>query len=754
MTAMPFESPTPRTRSAGLPRRRRALRRASLASASSFVLAFACVCEPPPPPLPDAGPGEQCQVDLLYNADTAAPLSLGETQDGLLCPALDADFYRFTVPSAGSVVRVHLWMDTHLTPVEPGYSLLNGEGLPTGITNRHPNRSPGERVDFEGSHRLEDAGDYIVVVQDVEGFEDRLDITNPYHLSVEVVADPDGNEPNNDADEATPATAGGTVTGLIATTGDEDWYALPVEEDARIVDVTARAPVDIGVDLVVQLIGPDAFTVIGSRALVEEGGERGARLRTGVSGAPGDVFYLRVFDESGAKAQIDEALGTYELAVEVIADPDAQEVGGRNDTIATATPAGTLPATFTGAIASTADQDIFQVNPPGNTSASNPRVLVVTLTATGEVPDVVQPQVLVFGHDPERSTGQLEPCPCTQEINPNNPVPNEPPQFCLPRNATDLACGEVRYQRVLNDRTTWTFGYPLRNARPVFVSVNDFGDNAFQESGGYTLELSIISDPDPGERGDDYLIPNLQFPTYDNSDEISTQRSRSRPRARDISQPFLPLCSDLELPDAGPDPDDGGTTTPTEPCMEEAPVPTPGEGGQVGTYVVCDGQDWTVQGSGRLAYQGDRDWFRVDVPAAGYWALDFDYAVDRATPVELTFFVYGDDDLISAWLDADQVGGSCQSALDCPASSVCIDGRCWADTDANPAFASHTFPGPGQCSYLHVNDGRPLFIEVTDNGINDFDPDMTYSFSLRIRCGCPAVCDGGFGACQGVAPPQ
>lgn len=728
-----------------------------LLALSGLVAFGACICEPPPSPPPDAGPGNRCAVDLLYNADTAETVTLGAQVDGLLCPALDADWYRFSVAAPGSVVRVHLWMDTHLTPVEPGYSLMRGDGTPIGISNRHPNRSAGEPVDFEGSHRLEEAGDYVVVIQDVEGFEDRLDITNAYHVTVEVVADPDENERNNTADEATAITAGSSVTGLIATTGDEDWYALPVEDDARIIDVTARASRDIGVDLMLEVRAPDGMTALGSHRLRDVDGELMARSRIGAAGAPGSVFYLRVFDESGDKAQIDEQLGTYELAVEVIADPDAQEVGGRNDSIDTATVTTSLPATYTGTLSAMNDQDFFEVTPPGNTSVANPGVLVVTVTASGGVPDVVQPQVLVFGHDPERATGDLEACPCEQDIDPNNPVPNEPPQFCLPQSATASACGEVRYQQVLSDRLSWTFGYPLRNARPVLVSVNDFGDDEFQETGDYTVELSILDDPDPGEVGDDYLIPNLQFPTYDNSDEIWTQRNESRPRARDISAPFLPLCSEVVegadggVADGG---DDGGTVVaPTQPCMEEANVPNP-SGGQVGSYVVCDGQDWTVQGSGRLTYQGDRDWFRVEVPAAGYWALDFAYSVNVPTPVELTFFVYGEDDLISAWLDADETGSGCQSTFDCPLGSLCVDGKCWADIDDNPSFVGHTFPNVEQCSYLHVNDDRPLYIEVTDNGINDFDPDMTYSFEMRVRCGCPEVCNGGFNSCQGVAPPQ
>lgn len=98
----------------------RPLRRGALSAAPALVLAFGCVCDPPPPPVPDAGPGEQCAVDGLYNADTAATLELGEEQQGHLCPALDADFYRFTVAEAGSVVRVHVWMDTHFIFVELG----------------------------------------------------------------------------------------------------------------------------------------------------------------------------------------------------------------------------------------------------------------------------------------------------------------------------------------------------------------------------------------------------------------------------------------------------------------------------------------------------------------------------------------------------------------------------------------------------------------------------------------------------------
>ena len=122
--------------------------------------------------------------------------------------------------------------------------------------------------------------------------------------------------------------------------------------------------------------------------------------------------------------------------------------------------------------------------------------------------------------------------------------------------------------------------------------------------------------------------------------------------------------------------------------------------------------------------------------------------------MELTVFLYdGDDDLFSSFLEATVTSTGCDSSQECAVGSVCIDGKCWADTDDNPAITDGAWPVSGDCLFIHVNDARPVILEVTDNGLNDFDLEMSYNLQLRARCGCPAECDGANNACQGTPAP-
>lgn len=739
------------------------------------------------PPGVDSGPDQACPIDLLYNEENSQDIDLDQDLEGYLCPAFDEDWYRFEVPGSGAskILTVTMSMQTALSNAEPAYRIMNEDGTPTGLSGQHPNRSAGEAVDFSISHAIE-PGTYFLVVLDAEGLDDRFDNDNPYSFSLAVDDDPDGNEPNDNADEATPATAGMQASGLISTTGDEDWYAVTIDNDAQILDVVAAAPLDVEVDLMLEAIEGATGTVLQRIKLLPDDTasptELTARLRVGVAGSPGAQFYLRVYDELGEKANFDPATGTYTLDIAVEADPDPQEAGGRNDTTDTATVANTngTPVSFTASLSAANDQDIYSV-PVSGVAVGDPKVLIVNLTVSGGVPDQIQPQVRVLAHDPELDDGSLEACPCEAEASPDNPIPLEPPQFCLATGSAGDRCGELRFQRVVNDRTTFSFGYPLRNNRTVYVSVNDFGDDEWQETNDYSIELNVVNDPDPGETGDDYLIPNLQTASYDNSEDLGRQAYESRPRARDISVPMRGSCP---LPgaapsscdhdglvgtggtggttlDGGPGPDggfivvDGGAAQPAD-CDPVIAVPAPIDGSpQCPYYVECSGQSYTVTGTGRLAYQGDRDWFTFDMPAAGYWSMDATYTTSTSTPVELTFFVHGGDSLIGAWLEANKVQDGCDSSADCPAGTTCIDNKCWEDIDNNPAATNSVFPAEAdQCLFLHVNDSRPVFVEIADNGVNDFDPNMEYSFSILIECGCPESCGGGtFDSCQGVTGP-
>jgi hypothetical protein len=726
--------------------------RARLTTTSLLLLALplgGALCTPP---VDDAGPdnNSDCEVDLLFSAATAEEITLGETANGVLCPARDTDWFRFDVANPGSIIVVHLWMDTALTPVEPGYSIVTGADSPTGISARDEDKSAGEPVDFTGAHRVEAAGAYIIKIADVEGFDDRIDGANPYHLTVEVVADPDGFEPNESDDDATPVTPGTAVSGLIATNGDQDWYAVPVEADARIIDVTLTTPADFALALTATVIEPDGLTVVDTQPLApaaEGATTRLARLRVPGIGTTGTRHFVRIVEDTGAASESDPALGTYELLVDVIADPDAQELGGRNDLPERATLVSG-DQSFTGTVATLGDQDYFRVDPPVGTTSQNPRVLIAEVTFSGDVPDVVQPQLRVVTANPERADGQLPSCANC-------------PGVCGPLAGGATGCLETYLQRLMTTQTSLRVAFPLRTLRPVFVVVNDFSDDGYQTNTSYAITFSVVDDPDPGEIGEDYLIPNLQTATYDNSEELEAQVYLSRQRARNISFPFVESCvpPDVQIVDggavvvdAGPGCQaDAGCVEPT--CQTVIPVPAPGPGGQIPYTVACNGQEYSTTASGRLGYLGDRDFFRFNLPESGYWAIDLTYDMSTTTPVELTLFVHDGSQVIGSTLEAPITLGECVSSTDCPAGSVCVDERCWGESESNPGFNDHIFPSPSQCLFMHVNGERPAYLEITDNGINDFDLDMAYNVNVRVRCGCPSTCDGAFSACQGTPPP-
>lgn len=696
-----------------------------------FVVAGACQDsgqEPDPTPEPE----DTCEVDLVFDADSALPLEVGAEATGVLCPARDADWYRFSVEGTNKIARITLSMDTAITAVEPGYSLFDGQGNPLGISARHPDRSPGEPVNFTGAHAL-DAGDYIVVVADVEGFDQNFDISNAFTLRVDVVDNPDAAEPNDTPETATALVD--TATGLIGTTGDEDWFAIAVEQDAQILNASVTLPSESPLDLVAEIYDASGSQLIATADVVAAAGaeeQKEASFRVGAAGVPGDSWYLRVRERSGTLVELDPTLGTYTVQASLSDDPDVNEADGRNDTNETGTSV-TSGATVTGTIATRGDQDVYRFDP--GAGAAN-RVLRVDLTTAAD--ENVQYQLQVVSANPERT--DLEAC---DDADCDAP--------CAERDGSPV-CGDIRLQRLITAGNSRTTAIAIRNQDPIFVVVNDVNDDGYAEN-SYTVAFEIFDDPDPGEP-DNYLVPS--FETRPVGIERSVIFDRSLPRARNRtannlveSCPYVPPdeqdagVADGGVVDAGPPPQ----------CLPTVPVPTPGQGGQVEYTVACNGESFTSSISGRLAYEGDRDFFVVELPDAGYWGLTANYSVSTTTPVELVvFFHEGDGNLFSSFLETEAVQSGCLSSIECPEGSVCIDETCWRDGDSNPAV-NGSWPTAGECFYTHVNDTRPVVVEVTDNGVNDFDPNMEYTITFTARCGCPAECDNEFLACQGVAPP-
>jgi hypothetical protein len=709
-----------------------ASQKASTLAAALSLLAALSACPPPeqqlPPPPP---PDDECELDVNFDTTGAADLDDDGVGSGVLCPAFDQDFFAFDVDAAGTIVTIQLSMDTALTRVNPAYRIIkdNGtpDGVPTPFSGEDPDKTQGDATNFVASHRLDEAGRYYVLVFDARFVEDTFDISNPYTLQVTLTPDPDDNEPNNTDDLATPITSGTPITGQIATSEDEDWYSIEVPAGAKLIDIEVAAAADVDIDHDVIVFAADGQTQVSSANLSDEGpivGSLSARVRVRVEG--GARTYIVVKDRTGDNASLDPA-DAYTLTAVVVDNPDENETPAGNDTAATATRVNS-GTELQAVLASTADVDVYRLTPPANASRATPSVLIIGVDIDGVDPRTFRPQVQVVGVDPELNADQ-QGCGASCSLCDQN------------------VCKEARLQRFIPEGTYQT-AVPLRDARDVLIIVNEFGDDAFQEGAGYSIRFEVVADPDDGE-GDDVLLPNLEFAGFANEGDLRRQFQQSKGRARPLVTNYAPVCT-------------GEATDPLD-CLPliDVPTPIPGVPEAFTRMVDCSAPGTgpqTVSFGGHLTYEGDRDYFRVDLPSEGYWALDFDYSLQGAgtTPIELTLFVRANDGLIANTLEAEQTQGNCLDTVDCPDGSICVDGACWADGLQNPTFASRIFPEGEECAFVSVvnRNDRPIYLEVTDNGINDFDIDVSYSFDLTIRCGCPPSCNRGAGNCQGAPAPN
>jgi hypothetical protein len=700
----------------------------ALLATMTLATMMACppVVEPPPPPPPD----DECELDLNFDT-TGATLLAGEPVSGVLCPAFDQDLFAFDIANPGTIVTIDLSMEENVVSrVNPAYRIVrdNGspEGAPTPFSGEDPSKSSGEATDFSASHRIEEPGRYYVLVFDARFVDDAFDITNPYTIGVTLTDDPDDNEDNNTPATATPVTTGTVIAGQIATTNDEDWFVVSVPAGAKLVDLELSAAADTGIEHEVVVFEADGQTQIIGALASDTGpvvGSSSLRLRTRVAGGTDTLILVR--DKTGDNATL-AAGNAYSLTVNVIDNPDLNETPAGNDVVETATTV-TSGTELTASLASTADQDIYRIRPPANASRANPSVLIISIDMPGVDVRTFRPQVSVLAVDPEVAANQqgcrASCAACDQDV-----------------------CKDARLQRFIPGGGYQT-AVALRDPRDLIIALNEFGDDAFQDGAGYTIAFEVVADPDPDE-GDDVLIPNLEFAGFANEGDLARQFQESKGRARVLSTNYPPVCT--------------GTGDPAG-CLPlvDVPTPIPGVSEAFTRTVDCSAAGTgaqTVVASGRLTFEGDRDYFRLDVPSEGYWGLDFNYQLTGAstTPVELTLFVRADNGLIANTLEAEQTLGTCLDTVDCPAGSICVDGACWADGDGNPTFASHIFPEADECAFVSVVDRgrRPLYLEVTDNGINDFDVDVAYRFSVTVRCGCPTSCNRGAGNCQGVAAPR
>lgn len=173
-------------------------------------------------------------LSTAKDADTAEPNNDAATASTSTSSAAyisyrgDEDWYRVDLPIRG-LVTVELTMEPG--GIEPAFDIVDsaGELLATGAN------AAGQREATALYHvaSVGQSGAFYVIVRDDNGLD--FDATTPYSLTLTIGQDPDQNEPNNVAAQATSlgsATCGGsfgaplTQQGYLGSTGDADWYKV------------------------------------------------------------------------------------------------------------------------------------------------------------------------------------------------------------------------------------------------------------------------------------------------------------------------------------------------------------------------------------------------------------------------------------------------------------------------------------------------------------------------------------------------
>lgn len=359
-------------------------------------------------------------------------------------------------------------------------------------------------------------------------------------------------------------------------------------------------------------------------------------------------------------------------------------------------------------------------------------------------------------------------------------------------------CAEQRFSRLLMQgcdaarvplAAQLTTAVAIRSDQPVFVAVRFFQSQVYQDRQAYTLQAQAYADPDSREPNDLPPALNREARYSSSSGSIRSCNRANFPIDNLGAYSGLPAC---EHPTWDcPSSIDGGSTDVCDftdttgsclPWSDNSSV----DGGLIGdnpySSLDCSGAgsgSYTV--TGYLSYVGDRDYYSFSLPPGDIEVnVDLQGSGVSSTGIESAVFVSTAGGMKSSFVDSQRantvsaractdwieccdniydcdpaevpcVGGfcappeHCYSNTDCPEDYLCIDERCFSDTEDH-GVPNRTFgPEGGNCLVARTcEDPNPWTIEITDNGLNDFDLDMQYTLTVRWTCNCPDLC----GYCQ------
>ncbi len=208
-----------------------------------------CASDAGPPPdvcnsRDDALMDPQCEIAVSTTPDA------GTARLGYLSIAMDQDWYMAKMPTltARSLIHITAGYSAPATPVNLAVSVLKEDGT-TGLArkiDKHGAAAP-RPVDIIFPFAESNSKLLIVLADEAASNKAIFDVRNQYAVRVEVINNPDVNEPNDTTPTVIPLTAAGPILqgqalGALATDNDIDKYKFTAPAGRKIIYLHITAP--------------------------------------------------------------------------------------------------------------------------------------------------------------------------------------------------------------------------------------------------------------------------------------------------------------------------------------------------------------------------------------------------------------------------------------------------------------------------------------------------------------------------------
>ncbi len=637
-----------------------------------------------------------CERSDNRSSAEAAQLTLGEAATGFICPVGTKSWYSFTVEDSAPIVEISAGIGTALTPVELTYAVYQQESDGT----RGANVARARLDDIGRPQPLEaleclGAGDYLIELRDFT--EENQDFNHPYELRIEGRQEPDSNEPNDSAEEATPLEDGVSVGGYIGCQGDEDWYSIDVGQ-GELLEVLLTSDV-AGYQIYVEV-----FNEEGTSLAREENANSISQPtdieRYIVSSGPG-TYHVMVGDISGERADLETP---YELEVNLIEDIDPNEPNNHpgdatplSETAVSCGSSWSSELSAWGTISAPGDVDWFRLPLDGCENGLIEAEIVFDTAGLSteeewELAAELQAELTLIRPHQESPCTEDSECnllnqPCGNDLDcagVNEQCDGSANACTGARVCLDEGiCGANQIRRrfdcpdFLPDCTPSTdrprenrarISAPLFGGDAVYIRASDFQSQAAQPQLRYDLRVRVRENPDSNE-------PNNIF-----TNEVDSNFPVSENQA--MAQPVEVLdCT-------------------TGDC--------------------CSGSTWT---RGAIAYENDMDWFSFPHPCPEEdCTLAFHFESD-AGPVDIAINHYRERTIWQTLVFNEQEAHH-------PAASLTYGGL---SADNQCLYASQHHDSEDFTYYLLVRDVQELYDEfpIVVESSRDWDPDQEYRFCIE-----------------------